>query len=135
MFDIGFFELVVIAVIALIVLGPERLPHAVRMTGAWIGKIRRATAAVKEELEREVNAHEMQQRIKEQMEKSGLSEAKESVEDLRKAMEKNILEQQMFDTDAPDFGSLKENVEKRLGQNKKEPAQGDKAETNNEKHA
>ena len=37
MFDIGFFELVMVAVVALLVLGPERLPHAVRMTGAFVG--------------------------------------------------------------------------------------------------
>ena len=59
MFDIGFFELIIIAIIALLVIGPERLPHAARMAGAWIGKIRRTALSVKEELEQEVNLHEM----------------------------------------------------------------------------
>lgn len=94
MFDIGFFELVIIAVIALLVLGPERLPHAVRMTGAWIGKFRRAAHSVREEIEREVNAYEMQQRIKEQMEKSGLGDTKEILEETKKTLRNGILDEQ-----------------------------------------
>ena len=80
MFDIGFFELILIGIIGLVVLGPERLPHAIRMTSAWIGKIRRASVAVKDELEREINAHEMKQRIQKQMEEAGLDDIKKSLE-------------------------------------------------------
>ena len=83
MFDIGFFELVLVAIVALLVLGPERLPHAVRMTGAFVGKLRRMMINVREEFEREVNMAEMQQRLKEQMEQSGLDEARKSVEEMR----------------------------------------------------
>jgi len=74
MFDIGFFELILIGIIGLVVLGPERLPHAIRMTSAWIGKFRRASMAVKEELENEINTKEMTQRIQEQMNDMGLDE-------------------------------------------------------------
>lgn len=87
MFDIGFFELVLLAVIGLLVLGPERLPHAVRMGSAYLGKIRRTILTVREEFEREVNMQEMQQRVKEQMEKSGLQEAKDSLNDIKKTVE------------------------------------------------
>ena len=83
MFDIGFFELVLVAIVALLVLGPERLPHAVRMAGAFVGKIRRMMINVREEFEREVNMAEMQQRIKEQLEKAGLDDARKAVEDAR----------------------------------------------------
>ncbi len=114
MFDIGFFELVLVGVIALLVLGPERLPHAVRMTGAWIGKIRRASLAIREEFEREVNAQEMKKRIEEQIEQAGLKDAQESLEDMREAMRKNIVEQQLFDTEKEDFGKLKKDLEQRL---------------------
>lgn len=79
MFDIGFFELILIGIIGLVVLGPERLPHAIRMTSAWAGKIRRASIAVKDELEREVNAHEMKKRIQEQMEEAGLEDIQKSL--------------------------------------------------------
>ena len=94
MFDIGFFELLMIAVIALLVLGPERLPHAVRMTGAWIGKFRRAATSVREEIEREVNAYEMQQRIKEQLEQSGVSETKDMLEKTKQTLRNGILDEE-----------------------------------------
>jgi len=87
MFDIGFFELVLIGVVGLLVLGPERLPHAVRMGSAYLGKIRRAVSSVREEFEREVNMQEMQQRIKQQMAESGLDEARQSLQDLKNQVE------------------------------------------------
>ena len=90
MFDIGFFELVLIAVVGLLVLGPERLPHAVRMGGAYLGRFRRAVADVRDEFEREVNLHEMQQRIKQQAEESGLKESRESLVDLKNQLEQAI---------------------------------------------
>lgn len=54
MFDIGFLELVVIAVIALLVVGPEQVPGFVRETGRWAGKIRRFIHDARFELEREL---------------------------------------------------------------------------------
>lgn len=87
MFDIGFFELVVVAVVALLVLGPERLPHAVRMAGAFVGKARRMMMNVRDEFEREVQLSEMQQRIKEQLEKAGLEDARKALEDAKKSIE------------------------------------------------
>ena len=56
MFDIGFTELLLVAVIALVVLGPERLPGAIKSTAYWVGKIRRSFQSVKSELEREIDA-------------------------------------------------------------------------------
>ena len=61
MFDIGFAELLLLAVISLLVLGPERLPAAVRFTGLWLGRIRRSFQQVKTELERELNTAELKQ--------------------------------------------------------------------------
>lgn len=73
MFDIGITELFLLGVVALIVLGPERLPHAARMTGAWIGKLRRTLASLQVEIEREVDASEVQARLKQEAERSGLT--------------------------------------------------------------
>ena len=56
MFDIGFTELLLVAVIALVVLGPERLPGAIKTTAYWVGKVRRSFQSVKSELERELDA-------------------------------------------------------------------------------
>lgn len=69
MFDIGLTELIVLAIIALVVLGPEKLPHAARMAGAWMGRIRRMIINVQADIESEVAAQEMRERIRKEMEK------------------------------------------------------------------
>jgi len=53
MFDIGFWELLVVAVIALIVVGPDRLPGLVRTTGRWLGRARHYAGLLRDEFERE----------------------------------------------------------------------------------
>lgn len=65
MFDIGFLELVLIAVLALLVLGPERLPHAARTAGRWVGKAKRMASNLTEEVDRQLKAEELRERIKE----------------------------------------------------------------------
>ncbi len=59
MFDVGFWELAVIAIVALMVLGPERLPRAARTAGLWISKARRTVTTMKAEIERELDVEEM----------------------------------------------------------------------------
>ena len=63
MFDIGFSELRVIAVVALIVLGPERLPRAARFAGLWVRRARAQWYAVKAELERDLAAEELRRSL------------------------------------------------------------------------
>ena len=70
MFDVGFSELFVLAIIALVVLGPEKLPHAARMAGAWIGRIRRTIINVQADIENEVASSEMRERIRKEMAKA-----------------------------------------------------------------
>ncbi|MDM8568519.1 Sec-independent protein translocase protein TatB [Thiotrichales bacterium HSG1] len=64
MFDIGFWEICLIAVIALLVIGPERLPGAARTAGLWVGRIRNFIATVKQDVDRELKLQEMQEAIK-----------------------------------------------------------------------
>src|SRR5690349_6537409 len=59
MFDFGFSELVVICVVALVVLGPTRLPGLVRKVGRWIGKARAMANDFRQQLENEVNLEEL----------------------------------------------------------------------------
>jgi sec-independent protein translocase protein TatB len=59
MFDFGFSELVVICVVALVVLGPTRLPGLVRKVGRWVGKARAMARDFREQLENEVNLEEL----------------------------------------------------------------------------
>ena len=61
MFDVSFSELIVIAVVALIVIGPEKLPKVARTLGALAGRMQRYVAQVKEEVNREVRFEELQQ--------------------------------------------------------------------------
>ena len=61
MFDVSFSELIVIAVVALIVIGPEKLPKLARTLGALTGRMQRYVAEVKEEVNREVRFQELQQ--------------------------------------------------------------------------
>jgi sec-independent protein translocase protein TatB len=59
MFDIGFSELVAVSLIALIVLGPKRLPEVARTAGRWMGQLRRFIADVKLDLDREIHSEEL----------------------------------------------------------------------------
>src|ERR1700761_9597804 len=64
MFDIGTGELGLIAIIALLVLGPERLPTAARTAGALLRKARQSWNSVRDEIERELAAEELKQSMK-----------------------------------------------------------------------
>lgn len=59
MFDIGFSEMVIIAVVALVVLGPERLPRVARQAGQWIGKLQRYVSDVKSDINRQMELDEL----------------------------------------------------------------------------
>ena len=63
MFDIGFTELLLVAVVALVVLGPERLPKAARFAGLWARRARAQWMSVKSELERELAAEELKRSL------------------------------------------------------------------------
>ena len=63
MFDIGFSELLLVGIVALVVLGPERLPGAVRTAGLWIGRIKRSFSAIKAEVEREIGADKIRRQL------------------------------------------------------------------------
>jgi sec-independent protein translocase protein TatB len=63
MFDIGFSELALICVIALLVLGPERMPQALRTLGLWFGRMRRTFMTMKTEIEREIGMDEIRRQL------------------------------------------------------------------------
>jgi sec-independent protein translocase protein TatB len=66
MFDIGFWELVLIGIVALLVVGPERLPRVARSAGLWIGRARRTLSSVKAEIDRELKAQELREILQKQ---------------------------------------------------------------------
>jgi len=63
MFDIGFPELVLIAIVGLLVIGPERLPEALRTLGLWLGRLRRSFTAAKAEIEKEIGMDEVRRQL------------------------------------------------------------------------
>ncbi|MEO7251322.1 MAG: Sec-independent protein translocase protein TatB, partial [Arenimonas sp.] len=65
MFDVGFSELLIIAVVALLVLGPERLPKAARFAGLWVRRARAQWYSVKAEFEREIAQEELMRQVRE----------------------------------------------------------------------
>lgn len=77
MFDIGFSELVLIALLALIVLGPKRLPEVARAAGKWLGRLRRFMADVKQDFDRELHTAELAE----------LRKLKEELHDTRRQIE------------------------------------------------
>ncbi len=64
MFDIGFLELLLIGIVALIVVGPERLPSLVKTTGLWVSRMRRMISGVKREITDELRIEELRQQAK-----------------------------------------------------------------------
>ncbi|WP_217530853.1 Sec-independent protein translocase protein TatB [Vibrio cholerae] len=88
MFDIGFWELVLIAIVALVVLGPERLPHAIRSVAKFVSAAKSMANSVKDELAHELKVQELQENLRkaEQMGMQNLSpELQKSVESLKQA--------------------------------------------------
>lgn len=87
MFDIGFWELALIGLIALLVFGPERLPEVARTAGLWVSRIRRFVANVKRDVEQEIRAEELKQILKQP---NPLSEVHEILEETRRSLEKPV---------------------------------------------
>ncbi|KGJ98025.1 Sec-independent protein translocase protein TatB [Thalassotalea sp. ND16A] len=90
MFDIGFWELTIIAVMGLIVLGPERLPTAIRTIRGWVRNVKQFSNTVQTELKEELRIHELHDNLK-KAEQQGLKnlapELQESVDSLKAAAE------------------------------------------------
>ncbi|MDB4837578.1 Sec-independent protein translocase protein TatB [Marinomonas sp.] len=109
MFDIGFSELLIIFVIGLLVLGPERLPHAAKTAGLWIRKIRRSIHSVQSEINAQLDQEELQRKITE-TNKRVLNEEQSAENDTPEKnvdVEKNNAEQEKAElsTIDPNFSS------------------------------
>ena len=82
MFDFSFFEMLVVFVVGLLVLGPERLPKVARQIGWWVGRVRSSLSGMREELEREASLQELRAARKEieQTVESTVKETRSTVE-------------------------------------------------------
>lgn len=92
MFDIGFWELILIGVIALLVVGPERLPGMARSVGLWVGRIRRYVSHVKDDIEREIRAEELREMMKESSRIESLDQDLKETQDTLQSLQHDIEE-------------------------------------------
>lgn len=86
MFGISFSELLLVGLVALLVLGPERLPGAARTAGLWVGRLKRSFNAIKQEVEREIGADEIRRQLHNEHILSMEEEAKKIMAPLQDAM-------------------------------------------------
>jgi sec-independent protein translocase protein TatB len=80
MFDIGFLELLVIALITLVVMGPERLPEAIRAISLWIGRLKQIWAKTIQKIENEVGMDDIRHQLHNEEVLRDLGEQKEQLE-------------------------------------------------------
>lgn len=125
MFDIGFIELLVVGVVALLVIGPERLPKAARTAGQWIGRLNRYVAQVKQDIDRDMRLEElrkMQQEMQASIQKYELmaNETAQQVEDTV-AKETGELRKVMQAMSVTDGGLTMQEYEDTLAQQAESP--------------
>ena len=77
MFEFGFAEMLIIGIVALLVIGPERLPSVARTVGTYVGRIRRFVSNVRSDVEREFRTDELQRMLRDQQDE--LNSLKEAV--------------------------------------------------------
>lgn len=84
MFDIGFFELLLIAVVGLVVIGPERLPGAIRSGALWWGRLKRSLRETRVELEKQLGADDIRRELHNEEVMRSLEALRESHQDLER---------------------------------------------------
>ena len=94
MFDIGFWELSLVMIIALLVVGPDRLPGLMRTLGLWVGRARRTLQSVQEEVRRELAAEELKRTLEAQKQSIGVheivEETRESLEEVTRRLDEEL---------------------------------------------
>lgn len=101
MFDISFFELLLCAIVALVVIGPERLPETVRSVSLWIGRLKRSLRETRSELEKQLGADDIRRQLHNE-------EIMQSLEKTRREIESVIKEGEQAE---PKHGTYNEHVE------------------------
>lgn len=103
MFDIGFFELILIGIVALLVIGPERLPGVARQAGMWVGKMRGFVASVKEDIDQELKADELKKIMKQHADSNSIHEIIEETKDAVDKAKQEYMLSAVEEEEAEDF--------------------------------
>ncbi len=105
MFDIGFTELLLVALVGLLVLGPERLPGAIRTSSMWLGRLRRGFNTIRADIERELKTDEIKQDLHNQTVMQNLKQAEKELRgELELELDSNTIKpasDQSSDADKP----------------------------------
>jgi sec-independent protein translocase protein TatB len=96
MFDVGFWELSLIMVVALLVIGPERLPGVARKAGLWVNKGRSFLRTIKSDIEHEIAADELKKVIKNQSQSTSVHEIIEEVTDSISELKESVKQDDLF---------------------------------------
>ncbi len=123
MFDVGFWELAIIGIVALLILGPERLPQAARTAGLWIGKARRMLGELKADFDREIREHAPAdlESVKHDIESAG-GAFQQAAQDVNEAMQVDK------PNDKPGANTVKTNRKKTRGKKTVGKASGNKVD-------
>ncbi|MFT6092738.1 MAG: sec-independent protein translocase protein TatB [Pseudohongiellaceae bacterium] len=134
MFNIHSTELLLVCVVALIVIGPEKLPGAIKTVSLWVGRFRRSFYKVKNEIERELNADEIRRQLHNESVLEDIEDAKSRMSELAKETERsvnNLVNSDTFDpgavtpldTDSEDQDANQESQKTIVGEISEAPSQ------------
>lgn len=132
MFDIGFSELLLFGVIALIVLGPEKMPQAARTAGQWYGKMRRMVSTLQSEIEAELDLAETRKLMQDEIAKIRKTEAemkremaemRGSMQEFEQSQNKSLNPMHQPDTDALESNTAQKSSEVKADLTKQAPAE------------
>lgn len=102
MFDIGFFELLVIAIVGLVVIGPERLPETVRSVSLWIGRLKRSLRETRSELEKQIGADDIRRQLHNEEVMQSLEKTRREIENAMHESQTKLSQQPKESTYAPE---------------------------------
>ncbi len=105
MFDFSFWELAIVLAVALIVVGPDKLPALAAKIGRWVGKAKRMMTSVRSDIENELKAAELKEMLEKQQ--SEISQLRNILNDAQSETQQHI--QKALDDSAPGRPSQKEN--------------------------
>ena len=91
MFDIGLFELVLVAVIGLLVLGPERLPEAIRTAALHIGRLKRMYRSVRNDIEKEIGADDIRRQLHNEEILQSLEQSRQQIDSIAGDINRNAI--------------------------------------------
>lgn len=126
MFDIGFFELLVVAIVGLLVIGPERLPETIRTLSLWVGRIKRSLSATRAELEQQLGADDIRRQLHNESIMRELNASREEIE--RVLRETPMVEEYLPDHAHMDEAPAQQAVQQSAQQPKQQPEQPEQPE-------